>query len=85
MDQILEGFDGFVSIANDVAVYGQNNKDHDKNQHNLMIWAAETGIVFNSEKCFFKPISTFFFNIYTPTGIKPDPAKVYNTKKMLTP
>ena len=44
-----------------------------------MIRAAETGLVFNSEKNFIKQTSiSFVGNIYPPTGIKPDPAKVYD-------
>ena len=86
MDQILEGLEGVASIADDVAVYGKDNEDHDKNLHNLMIRAAETGLVFNSKKCSIKQTSiSFFGNIYTPTGIKPDPAKVHDIKKMPDP
>ena len=43
MDHILEGLNGIVGIADDVGVYGQNDKDHDKNIHNLIIRATETG------------------------------------------
>ena len=58
----------------------------DKNLHNLMTQAAETGLVFHSEKCFIKQTGiSSFGNIYTPTGIKPDPAMVYDKKKMVTP
>ena len=47
IDQILEGLDGVINIADDVAVY-------DKNFYNLIIRAAETSLVFNNEKCFVK-------------------------------
>ena len=86
MDQILEGLDGVVSITDDVAVYGENEEDHDRNLQNLMTRAAETGLVFNSEKCTIKQTSiTFFGNIYTATGIKPDPAKIRDIQKMPSP
>ena len=52
MDQILEGLDGVAIIADDVAVFGQNEEDHDKNLHNLMARAAETGLVFNSKNAY---------------------------------
>ena len=72
MDQILEGLGGVVNIADDIAVYGQNNEDHDKNLHNIMICTTETNLVFNSEKYLIKQTSiSFFGNIYTPTRIKP--------------
>ena len=63
MDQILEGLDGVVSITDDVAVYGENEEDHDRNLQNLMIRAAETGLVFNSEKCYIKQKSITFFEV----------------------
>ena len=86
MDQILEGLDNVVSITDDVAVYGQNKEDQEKNLLNLMVRAAEIGIVYNSKKCFIKQTSiSFNGNIFTTTEIKSDPAKVYNIKKIPTP
>ena len=79
IDQILEGLDSVVSITDGVAVYGRNNDDRGKNLPNFMTRAAETGLMFNSEKYF------FFGNIYTPTGIKPDSVKEYDIKKMPIP
>ena len=51
-----------------------------------MTRTAEAGLVFDNEKCFIKQTSiSFFGNINTPTGIKPDPTKVFDIKKMPTP
>uniref|UniRef100_A0A8C7WXQ6 Gypsy retrotransposon integrase-like protein 1 n=1 Tax=Oryzias sinensis TaxID=183150 RepID=A0A8C7WXQ6_9TELE len=86
MDQILEGLQGVVSIADDIAVYGKNEEEHDKNLINLMERAANTGLVFNSEKCNIKQNQiSFFGNQYTANGIRPDPAKVRDIQKMPTP
>lgn len=81
MDQILEGLDGVVSIADDIAVCGKNEEEHDRNLVNLMERAAEAGMVFNSDKCMIKQNSiSFFGNLYTQSGIKPDPAKIRHTE-----
>lgn len=86
MDQILEGLRGVVSIADDIAVYGENEEEHDRNLINLMERAAEAGVVFNSEKCMIKQSSiSFFGNLYTDKGIRPDPAKIRDIQKMPTP
>ena len=86
LDQILEGLDGVVSIADDMAVYGASEEEHDRNLINLMERATKTGIVFNSEKCTIKQTSiSFFGNLYTDKGIKPDPAKIRDIQKMPTP
>ena len=36
MDQILESCPGCIGIADDVAVFGRNAEEHNKNLHNLM-------------------------------------------------
>lgn len=60
MDQILDSFQGMVSIADDIAVYGENEEEHDRNLINLMERAAEAGTVFNSDKCTIKQSSISF-------------------------
>ncbi|RXN36142.1 putative protein K02A2.6-like protein [Labeo rohita] len=84
MDQILEGLDGEISIADDVAVCGVEEEDHDRNLISLMEGATETGLVFNSEICIIKQQSILFFGM-TDKGIRPDPAKVQDIQKMPAP
>lgn len=86
MDQILEGLRGVVSIADDIAVYGENEKAHDRNLIALMERAAKAGVVFNSQKCTIKQSNiSFFGNLYTVGGIRPDPTKIWDIKKITTP
>ena len=86
MDQILEGLNGVVSIADDIVVFGVSKEDHDRNLVNLMNRAAEKGLVFNSTKCHINQSSvTFFGNIYTAEGIRPDPDKVRDIQQMPSP
>lgn len=77
MDQILEGLHGVASIADDIVVYGKDEEEHDRNLTALMERAAEAGMVVNSDKCIIKQNNiSFFGNMYTDSGIKPDPAKI---------
>ena len=77
MDRNFEGLSGVISIADDIAVVGKDQADHDRNLHALMTRAQEWGIVFNQKKCHIKTDRIIFFgNGYNNTGIHPDPAKV---------
>ena len=86
MDEILEGLDGVVGIADDVCVYGKTREEHDQRLINLMNRAVEKGLVFNSKKCAIgKSSISFYGNLYTDQGIKPDPQKVRDIQNMPRP
>ena len=51
MDEILEGLSGVVGIADDVAVFGATEAEHNHNLLKLMERAKQEGLVFNSTKC----------------------------------
>ena len=86
MDEILEGLNGTISIADDVGVCGPTAQEHDVKLIKLMERAAQRGLVFNSKKCSIKRDSIpFFGNIYTSEGIKPDSTKIEDVKKMSAP
>lgn len=77
MDNVLQGLTGVVSIADDITVFGADEKEHDDNLHKLMLRAQEKGLVFNSDKCIIKAAEIpFFGNIYSKDGVRPDPVKV---------
>ena len=86
MDQILERCPGTIGIADDIAVYGKTEQEHDRHLHNLMQVAAKNGLVFNSQKCAVKtPQITFFGMVYDQHGVHPDPSKVEAVKCMAPP
>ena len=86
MDKLLEDLPGVVGITDDVCVYGKDEEEHDRNLKALMDRAKETGLVFNSDKCTIKqPEISFFGNIYSKDGIRPDPAKVHDIQNMPVP
>ena len=73
MDQILEGLEGVVSIADDIIVHGVTEEQHDKNMRSLMDCAPVNGLVM------------FFGCLYDINGIRPDPAKVEAIQAMPAP
>lgn len=86
MDHILEGLSGVISIADDITVFGRDEKEHDKNLHKLMQRAREHGLVFNPNKCHIKGDSIKFFgNIYNKNGVHPDPEKVQAIANLAVP
>ena len=86
MDEILEDLNGCASIADDICVFGATEEEHNRNLSALMEAAKRHGLVFNSEKCKIRAKSiSFFGNIYSEDGIRPDPTKVNDIHKMPTP
>ena len=86
MDQILEGLEGVVSIADDIIVHDVTEEQLNKNMRSLMNLARVNGLVFNPEKCSLKADSVMFFGcLYDRNGIRPDPAKVKAIQAMPTP
>ena len=77
MDVILEKCPGTVGIADDIAVHGTTEEEHDSNLHNLMLVAREHELVFNLDKCMIKERKiTFFGMLFDAEGVHPDPEKV---------
>ena len=86
MDEILEDLPGVVGITNDVCVHDKDEEEHDQNLKVLMDRAKQTRLVFNSDKCTIRqPEISFFRNIYSKDGIRPDPAKVHDIQNMPVP
>ena len=74
---ITEKCPGTVGIADDIAVHGTTEEEHDSNLHNLMLVAQEHGLDFNLEKCMVKERKITFFGIlFDAEGVHPDPEKV---------
>ena len=86
LDAILESCPGTLGIADNVAVFGRSEAEHDANLHNLMPVSCEHGLVFNSKKCAIKaPQISFFGTIYDVRGVHPDPKKVEDIQMIPTP
>jgi len=61
MDSIISQVPGCVGIADDIAVFGETEREHDENLIKLLQIAKQEGLVFNSEKCWIKVQRIAFF------------------------
>ncbi|XP_014676736.1 PREDICTED: uncharacterized protein K02A2.6-like [Priapulus caudatus] len=85
MDNILERCTGVVGIADDVAVVGRDQAEHDKNLIQVMSVAREEGLIFNYGKCEInRPSIKFFGMLYDADGVHPDADKVEAIQAMDT-
>ena len=86
MDDIIEQVPGCVGIADDVAIFGEMEEEHDANLITLLETAKREGLVFNSAKCVIKTYQiNFFGSEYSDTGIRIDPGKIEDVQAMPTP
>ena len=86
MDVILEQCPGCIGIADDIAVYGRDTEEHDRNLMNLMHVAETQGFVFNSQKCVVRTKEIPFFGmIYSADGVRPDPAWIKAIQSLPVP
>ena len=86
MDHILERCPGTMGIADDVAVFGKDEKEHDAKLHNLMKIAQQEGLVFNPDKCDIKKQKMRFFGLeFNCQGVNSDPEKIAAISQLQTP
>ena len=85
VDETYYACRGAVGIADDILVYGTEG-NFDLHLHEVMEATRQAGIKLNYDKCIIKTKScSFFGNVYTPAGVKPDPKKLEAIKKMEAP
>ena len=85
IDQTYGKCKGAIGIADVIQVFGRD-QTHDLYLHEAMERTRKAGIKLNYDKCIVKSRScSFFGNIYTPEGIKPDPSKIDAIKRMEAP
>ena len=86
MDQILVQCPGCIGIADDIAIFGATESEHDRNLHQLMKVARKYGLVFNYDKCDIRvPRIKFFGCYYDASGVHPDPEKVEEIQQLTAP
>ena len=86
IDRILEKCKGACGIADDIVICGADEEEHDRNLVQFMEVISKHGLTLNSKKCHIKCSEiSFFGNVYTNEGMKPDPKKVDDLKQMQEP
>jgi hypothetical protein len=77
LNQELLGLEGVRCIADDILVYGTNEKDHDQNFEMLLERCKEKSIKLTKDKLEFKCKEVSFHgHLLTNEGLKVDPGKV---------
>ena len=73
----LQGLTGVKNIADDIIIFGSTRSEHDKNLDECLKRLTTKGLRLNQSKCTFlsKQLS-FFGQIFTKQGTRPDPKKV---------
>ena len=73
-------------IANDVMIHGNTDEEHDHHLIQVLNKCCEIGLKLNPDKCEFgKSEVTFYGNVVSDHGYKPDPHKVDAIVRMLAP
>ena len=86
MDHIMERCPGTMGIADDVAVFGKDEKEHGATLHNLMKIAQQEGLVFNPDMCDIKKQKMCFLGLeFSSQGVNPDPEKIAAISQLQTP
>ena len=74
MSETCGDLPGVTGIADDIVVYGNDDRHHDKNLRAVLQRARKTGLCFNLDKCKFKCARIpFFGHIIGADGLQPDP------------
>ena len=77
LQEQLKGINGIKNIADDIIVYGKTRKEHDIALEACLSRLQERGFTLNKEKCkFLDTKMTFFGQIFSKEGTRPDPRRV---------
>ena len=86
LDQVYHGLPGVTGIADDMVVYGRDDREHDENFNRFLKATRKNGVVLNKDKLQFKQRSVSFFgHTWSDKGISPDPKKLEAIQKMNFP
>ena len=70
IDQLVEGLQGVIGIADDSVVYDRSKADHDRDLRNLLLRCLQYGLKLNQSEM------TFFGVVCGASCVRPDPRKV---------
>ena len=86
IDEIFEGCEGVIGVADDLNVHADGEVKHDEHLHEVMERARKNNLALNYEKITLKkPSIKFFGNVYSKEGVHPDPDKVAAIKSLRPP
>ena len=72
LERMLTGLDGVINFIDDILVYGEDEKQHDKRLQNVMKNLKDNNVLLNEAKCVYKVQKiNFLGHELTPNGVKP--------------
>ena len=73
----LQGLEGVKNIADDIIVFGSTRAEHDANLDKCLQRLAIKGLRLNQSKCdFLRSTLSFFGQVFSEDGTRPDPQRV---------
>ena len=86
MNQILEGLPGVVCLIDDILIFGQDKKEHDRRLHDTLKRLQQAKVTLNPKKCHLNQQSIKFLgHLIDSQGIRADPEKTSAIENMETP
>ena len=74
---VIQGVAGAINISDDIAIFGVDQRAHDKALNEVLQKLQNAGLTANLEKCEFgKNKMEFFGLVFSDKGVSPDPKKV---------
>ena len=82
----LQGLQGVKNIADDIIVFGKTRKEHDSNLEQCLKRIFNKGLRLNQSKCkFLDTTLSFFGQVFSSQGCKPDPKRVQDLQNAQIP
>ena len=86
IDQLVEGLEGVIAIADDIIVFGMTEAEHDAALRHLLQRCLESGLKLNPDKMRIRGHAVKFYGVIClADGIKPGPRKVTALRNMSAP
>ena len=86
LDGIFLSVPGVTGIADDMIIYGRNDREHDKHLLNFLEVYRKNNLTLNPEKMQFRLLQVSFFgHQWSARGLSPDPKKIQAVKRMELP
>ena len=86
MNQILEGLPGVVCLIDDILIFRQDKKEHDRRLHDTLKRLQEAKVTLNPKKCHLNQQSIKFLgHLIDSQEIRADPEKTSAIENMETP
>ena len=82
----LQGLQGVKNIADDIIIFGKTRQEHDLNLEQCLTRLSNKGLRLNQSKCkFLDTTLSFFGQVLSSQGCKPDPKRVQDLQNAQVP